>query len=453
MIKFGDYYHKYEKIGKGSYSNVYRGYHNDIKNSIYAVKVIDIKKNRNNINRFYLEIDIMKRIKHENIIKFLDTIENKDYIYIIMEYCKYGDLRNFLKRKKINEYKAQIIMKQLISGLKYLYDNNIFHRDLKPQNILVSDNCVIKITDFGLAKECEDNNLSDTICGSPIYMAPEIIQHTKYNSKADIWSLGIIFYELLTGKTPYNIKNYDELVDYIKHNDIKIPKKLNISKDAKNLLSKLLIKSSKKRIKWKDIFVHPWICNKLSNSILFKSGISKSSIIDTSLTKTSFTKTNENNNMKLSNINKTSILEDTNETNETKESDEIDETEIEFNNGTNTFINSNSFDDSYDNNAIFSIELSNYKNEMKNNENNKFNKNKYEDSFFKCSYIKNTSSSDTYNGFDSSNNYDLIDDSLSQYNENLDYIKKQDLNNSKIVDNIYNILNTSKTYINSFIKK
>ena len=90
---------------------------------------------------------------------------------------------------------------------------------------------------------------------------------------------------------------------------------------------------------------------------------------------------------------------------------------------------------------------------MKNNENNKFNKNKYEDSFFKCSYIKNTSSSDTYNGFDSSNNYDLIDDSLSQYNENLDYIKKQDLNNSKIVDNIYNILNTSKTYINSFIKK
>ena len=107
--------------------------------------------------------------------------------------------------------KAKIIFKELISGLKYLYELNICHRDLKPQNILLDENYTIKISDFGLARLNNENNLMDTICGSPIYMAPEIMKYNKYDNKADIWSLGIIFYELLTGRTPFKVKNHQEL--------------------------------------------------------------------------------------------------------------------------------------------------------------------------------------------------------------------------------------------------
>ena len=264
MIRIEDYYHKFERIGKGSYSVVYKGYNNKHKKNTYAIKEINIEVNSSNIERFYLEIELMRRLNHKNIIKLYDTVQNEKYIYIIMEYCKYGDLRDFLKSKPLNEYKTQIIMKQIIAGLKYLYDNKVFHRDLKPQNILVSKNCIIKITDFGLAKEYEENILSDTICGSPIYMAPEIIQNIKYSNKADIWSLGVIFYELLTGETPYKVKRYNELVNSIKNKDIVIPKYLKISNNARDLLTKLLIKESDERITWNDIFNHPWISTDLT---------------------------------------------------------------------------------------------------------------------------------------------------------------------------------------------
>ena len=476
MIKFGDYYHKYESIGKGSYSHVYKGYHNDIKNKIYAIKEINIKKNIDNINRFYLEIDIMKKIKHQNIITLYDTIINDDYIYIVMEYCKYGDLRKFLKNKKINEYKAQIIMKQLVSGLKYLYDNNIFHRDLKPQNILVAENCIIKITDFGLAKECENNNLSDTICGSPIYMAPEIIQKTKYNNKADIWSLGIILYELLTGSSPYNINNFNELVDYIKNNNIEIPENLNISDNAKNLLSNLLIKSSEERITWKNIFNHPWLTNNLTNSYLFKSKILNTknnlnnNLLNTQNTlNTLNTKYTINKSNKINNSNKLEKLDEhnnehNNENNNEHNNEHNNENKYVYNNYNNhnnhnninydsnsdsdneLIFNNSCLEDSFDNNCIFSIELSNYNN--KNNKKDKNDTNNVEDSFFNCSYHIH-SSDDEDSNIDTK--YDIINDSLSKYDTELEYIKKQDDMNPNIKDSFYNILHNSKIYINSII--
>lgn len=271
MIKIGDYYHMNEKIGHGAYSVVFKGYHQKLKKEV-AIKRIDLIENQKFLNRFKMEINLMKKLNHINIVNLYDTIEKDDYLYLIIEYCKHGDLRNFLKKRPLKEKKAKIIFKELISGLKYLYELNICHRDLKPQNILLDENYTIKISDFGLARLNNENNLMDTICGSPIYMAPEIMKYNKYDNKADIWSLGIIFYELLTGRTPFKVKSHQELMEKIENNIIKFPSVIKISDECHNLLSQLLEKRSYKRLSWDELFNNDYIKDE-NEDILFNTCI------------------------------------------------------------------------------------------------------------------------------------------------------------------------------------
>ena len=282
MFEIDNYYHKYEPLGKGAYSVVYKGYHKVTKEPV-AIKEIDIMKNKKNIDRFHKEIEIMEKTDNINIIKIITSIENKDYIFIIMEYCDKGDLRHFLKRRALKEHNVKNLMVQLVSGMQYMYNNNIYHRDLKPQNILIDKYYNLKITDFGLAKDDDENPLFETICGSPMYMAPEIMKYKKYDKKADLWSLGIIFYELLTGKTPFTANNHMELLENIEKQKIYFPSHIKISHDARDLLVRLLNKNSKERITWDQLFNHPWLSTNISNSIM-KSNIyaSNASICKTS---------------------------------------------------------------------------------------------------------------------------------------------------------------------------
>ena len=144
-------------------------------------------------------------------------------------------------------------------GLEYLLENKIIHRDLKPQNILVTNLGDIKITDFGFARYFEDNTILNTICGSPLYMAPEIIKNRKYDFKSDLWSVGIIFYEMLTGNTPFKAKNIFDLINIIEKKIIVIPLDIKISNNCENLLFSLLKKNPYERIGWEDFFNHPWL--------------------------------------------------------------------------------------------------------------------------------------------------------------------------------------------------
>lgn len=267
MFEIDNYYHKYELLGKGAYSNVFKGYHKVTKDPV-AIKEIDIMKNSKNIDRFHKEIEIMEKTDNINIIKIITSIENKDYIFIIMEYCEKGDLRHFLKKRALKEHNVKNLMIQLVSGMQYMYNNNIYHRDLKPQNILIDKYYNLKITDFGLAKDDDENPLFETICGSPMYMAPEIMKYKKYDKKADLWSLGIIFYELLTGTTPFTANNHMELLENIETKKIYFPSHIKISHDARDLLIGLLNKNSKERITWNQLFNHPWLSTNISNSIM-----------------------------------------------------------------------------------------------------------------------------------------------------------------------------------------
>ena len=220
-FKIGKYICYKQKIGKGSTSSVYKGFDED-KNIDVAIKRMEYsnidKKIKDQIDR---ETDLMKSLSHKNIVELYDVIhddKNPEFIYLILEYCHQGDLCKFLNKRPMKEKYAKKYMMNLVDGLKYLLQNNIIHRDLKPQNILVTKNGKLKISDFGFARHFNSEYMLKTMCGTPLYMAPEIMTQSKYTNKADLWSIGIILYEILFARRPYNANSFYNLIQQVKNN-------------------------------------------------------------------------------------------------------------------------------------------------------------------------------------------------------------------------------------------
>jgi serine/threonine-protein kinase ULK/ATG1 len=184
------------------------------------------------------------------------------YFYLILEYCSNGDLRQYIKNKILSENDAKKIFTQLKDGLEYLHSKNIMHRDLKLANILINDKHELKIGDFGFARRYNSNKLLETICGSPLYLAKEIIDYNKsegYTSKSDLWSCGIILYELFYGKPPYNPDNLTNLIKILRNYKFIEPNNnIKITPLGIDLLSKLLTIEVNDRISWEDFFNHKW---------------------------------------------------------------------------------------------------------------------------------------------------------------------------------------------------
>lgn len=259
---------KLRKLGIGAFSTVYKGENIKTK-EIVAIKEINISDSKDNKkNKFLHEINIMKLIKskpHPNIINCYDIINDlNNYIYIIMEYCTSGTLESIIG-KPIKEEFVQYYFNQLNNGLKYLRDNDITHRDIKPSNILLTDKFkVLKIADFGLSKENIYDTYINMYCGSPLYMAPELIGKQKYITQSDLWSIGLILYEMIYGTHPFKKCNdLKDLIKTIKKINIIIPPPKNTNNDISQtcikLMKKLLEKNQKNRISWNDFYNHTWL--------------------------------------------------------------------------------------------------------------------------------------------------------------------------------------------------
>lgn len=250
-----------KRIGKGSFSTIYKGYSTKT-NKNYAIKeiVFDKKQKKLNIKR---EFSLLKKLNHPNIIKLHDVIidTNLNNIYFIIDYFPKGDLAQFLKKRALKEKYCKKYLKQLSCGLEYLLSKNILHRDLKPQNILLTEAYDIKLTDFGFARIIDKNEMINTLCGSPMYMAPEIINKRDYNIKSDLWSVGIIMYEMLYGHVPFHVNNFIELIKKINNENIVFDSNIIISNECHNLLISLLQKNPTQRINWDAFFIHPWFQN------------------------------------------------------------------------------------------------------------------------------------------------------------------------------------------------
>ncbi|KAJ4953921.1 hypothetical protein NE237_030753 [Protea cynaroides] len=252
------------KIGSGSFAVVWRSRHRYLGMEV-AIKEIDKKVLTHKVNDNLLkEVSILSNIRHSHIIRLHEVIEDADKIYLVLEYCGGGDLAAYIhSHGKVSEALARHFMRQLASGLKVLRENNLIHRDLKPQNLLLSTdeaNPVLKIGDFGFARYLTpQGGLADTLCGSPLYMAPEIIQNKKYDAKADLWSVGAILYQLVTGKPPFNGNNQFQLFQNIlASNELRFPQGalVELHPDCVDLCKSLLRQNPVERLTFEEFFNH-----------------------------------------------------------------------------------------------------------------------------------------------------------------------------------------------------
>ncbi len=214
MPKIVDNYVLERKIGHGQFGEVFKGY-NKVNNADIAVKAVKRELLKGKFNELLdNEIRVLKSCNNENIIKLYDLKKTSNNFYLMLEYCNEGDLCQYLKERKfLTEDEAVEFLIQILNGFKTLVKNNIMHRDFKLANIL-KHNGNIKIADFGFSKLLGSSNLANTMLGSPLNMAPEVLNNQIYDNKADIWSIGTCFYEILFGKPPYTAAN---MVDLLKN--------------------------------------------------------------------------------------------------------------------------------------------------------------------------------------------------------------------------------------------
>ncbi|CAK7273601.1 Serine/threonine-protein kinase [Sporothrix epigloea] len=298
------------EIGKGSFAQVFLGKHK-VSGAAVAVKSVELGRlNKKLKENLYGEIKILKTIRHPHIVALHDCVENSTHINLIMEYCELGDLSMFIKKRDklitnpathdmarkypsapscgLNEVITRHFLKQLASALQFLRAGNFVHRDVKPQNLLLlpspdyrqsnkaarriltgsQDSLIpsagltslpmLKLADFGFARVLPSTALAETLCGSPLYMAPEILRYERYDAKADLWSVGTVLYEMVCGRPPFRASNHVELLRKIEAADdlIRFPRDTIVSAEVKGLIRSLLKRNPVERIGFDQFFEH-----------------------------------------------------------------------------------------------------------------------------------------------------------------------------------------------------
>lgn len=279
--------------------------------ALVAIKSVNLAKlNKKLKENLYLEINILRGLEHPHIVALIDCRESKSHIHLVMEFCELGDLSLFIRKRDklgnhpatkdmakkypnpgaggLNEVITRHFLKQLASALEFLRERNFIHRDLKPQNLLLNPSPqfletapdaplimgasekslkpitgvlslpMLKIADFGFARSLPSTSLAETLCGSPLYMAPEILRYEKYDAKADLWSVGTVLYEMVAGRPPFRASNHVELLRKIEQSEdsIRFPKEAVVSGDMQKLIRALLKRNPVERMSFENFFGH-----------------------------------------------------------------------------------------------------------------------------------------------------------------------------------------------------
>ncbi|XP_068131784.1 serine/threonine-protein kinase ULK3 isoform X2 [Hyperolius riggenbachi] len=253
-----------DKLGSGTYATVYKAYRKRNTREVVAIKCVSKKSlNKASVENLLTEIEILKTVHHPHILELKDFQWDRDNIFLITEYCAGGDLSRFIRSRRILPEKVvQAFLQQLASALKFLHEKNISHLDLKPQNILLSsvDRPHLKLADFGFAQHmiCQDEPQS--LRGSPLYMAPEMVCSKHYDARVDLWSVGVILYEALFGRAPFASRSFSELEEKIRSvQSIELPSRPRVSSECRDLLQRLLERDPDQRISFTDFFNHPFV--------------------------------------------------------------------------------------------------------------------------------------------------------------------------------------------------
>ncbi|XP_042773266.1 serine/threonine-protein kinase ULK2 isoform X3 [Panthera leo] len=271
MEVVGDFeYSKRDLVGHGAFAVVFRGRHRQKTDWEVAIKSI----NKKNLSKSQIllgkEIKILKELQHENIVALYDVQELPNSVFLVMEYCNGGDLADYLQAKgTLSEDTIRVFLHQIAAAMRILHSKGIIHRDLKPQNILLSyanrrksnvSGIRIKIADFGFARYLHSNMMAATLCGSPMYMAPEVIMSQHYDAKADLWSIGTVIYQCLVGKPPFQANSPQDLRMFYEKNRSLMPSiPRETSPYLANLLLGLLQRNQKDRMDFEAFFNHPFL--------------------------------------------------------------------------------------------------------------------------------------------------------------------------------------------------
>lgn len=246
-------------LGSGQFGDVYKAQMMDT-NKFFAIKTISLDKYINipRLNEMTRnELDILSKIRNPNIIKFIEMLKTVNNVYIVYELCNGGTLEEYVTKKKfLQEKEALLIFDQILNACKSLVQYNIMHRDFKPSNILFH-NGVIKVADFGFCKPLTSSfEVTETMVGSPIYMAPEILKGRPYSSKADIYSLGVLFYEMLYGVAPFEELDIPGLLRKIDEGKLVFHDYNKVSPSTEYILRRMLEPNESKRTGWEELFDH-----------------------------------------------------------------------------------------------------------------------------------------------------------------------------------------------------
>ncbi|KAI5868123.1 Serine/threonine-protein kinase ATG1 [Durotheca rogersii] len=289
-----------------------------VSGSLVAIKSVELARlNKKLKENLYSEIEILKKLRHPHIVALHDCVESLTHINLMMEYCELGDLSLFIKKRErlithpatcdmarkypsvpgagLHEVVIRHFLQQLASALQFLRAGNFVHRDIKPQNLLLLPSVLyrqsnldsrpilsasrdslipavglqslpmLKLADFGFARVLPSTSLAETLCGSPLYMAPEILRYERYDAKADLWSVGTVAYEMICGRPPFRASNHVELLRKIESSDaqIKFIRECQVSPDLKALIRALLKRKPVERLSFERFFEHHVIAGEI----------------------------------------------------------------------------------------------------------------------------------------------------------------------------------------------
>ncbi|XP_074001801.1 serine/threonine-protein kinase 36 [Numenius arquata] len=256
-------YHVLEMIGEGSFGRVYKGRRKHSAQVVALKFIPKVGRSEKELKNLQREIEIMRGLHHPNIIQMLDSFETDKEVVVVTDYAE-GELFQILEDDgSLPEDQVQTIAAQLVSALYYLHSHRILHRDMKPQNILLGKDGVVKLCDFGFARAMSIHTMVLTsIKGTPLYMSPELVEERPYDHTADLWSVGCILYELFVGTPPFYTSSIFQLVSLIVKDPVKWPEA--ISPVFKSFLQGLLMKDPCQRLSWPELLSHPFIAGRVT---------------------------------------------------------------------------------------------------------------------------------------------------------------------------------------------